>query len=164
MNPPQSTNSAPQDLQGTPVRRRWWPVIAVAAIVAAGASLISPTMRHQWALSIFRQRTNFTILYFNEPSALPTSSAGHEPISFSFTITNQEGRDVRYHYLVRASDGFTASHVLARGSKLVRADRRWRVPLTVVPKCLLSPCFIKVSLPQQHEAIDFRVVLKPKGA
>lgn len=126
--------------------------------------MISPTIRHQWALSIFRQRTSFTILYFNKPSVLPTSSAGHAPISFSFSIANREGRDVRYRYVVRASDGITGSHLLATDSRLVLAGRGWKVPLTVVPRCLLSPCFIEVSLPTQHEAIDFRVVLKPKGA
>jgi hypothetical protein len=164
MNSPPSTGLVAQDSYGMPVRRRWWPVISVVAVIAIGTSLISPTIRHQWALSLFRQRTNFTILYFNEPATLPTSSAGHAPITFSFSIKNQEGRDVRYRYVVHASDGLTASHLLATGSKLVLAGRPWTVPLTVVPRCLLSPCYIKVSLPAQHEAIDFRVVLKPKGA
>lgn len=164
MNSPPPNDLVADDRRNRQTRRRWWPIVCGMAVVAIGVSLISPTIRHQWALSVFRQRTNFTILYFNEPSELPTSSAGHAPISFSFTITNQEARTVRYRYVVRASDGFTGSHLLATDTKLVYADRRWAVPVTVVPRCLLSPCFIKVSLPRQHEAIDFRVVLKPKGA
>src|SRR6185437_7836862 len=116
-SPPPSANLVGQDRPATPVRRRWWPVILVVAVLAVGGSMISPTIRHQWALSLFRQRTDFTILYFNDPSVLPRSSAGHAPISFSFSITNQEGRDVRYRYVVRASDGITESHLLATGSK-----------------------------------------------
>jgi hypothetical protein len=161
MNSPPSTNLVAPDRHGALVRRRWWPVVSLVAIAA---SLISPTIRHQWALSIFRQRTEYTILYFNKPTTLPTSSAGHAPISFSFSITNQEARYVRYRYVVRASDGITGSHVLATGSRVLRAAHRWNVPLTVVPKCLLSPCYITVSLPSTHESIDFRVVLQPKGA
>jgi hypothetical protein len=137
-------------------RRRWWLVLTGLAVLAVGASLLLPAGRHQWALSLFRQPTRYTVLSFNHAPALPTTAAVNGPVAFSFTVGNHEGRAVDYRYVLTASGG-RSSRTLGGSAKIVAAGATWTVSAVVHPACGTSRCRIEVSLPGHPETIDFLV-------
>jgi hypothetical protein len=138
---------------------RWWPTLIPLAVLAIGASLLLPAGRHQWALSLFRQPTRYTVLSFNRAWALPATAAIHQPIKVSFTIVNREGHVVDYRYVLRASGG-GSSHILRESMRTVAAGGAWTVSTVVRPTCDTSPCRVEVSLPGYLETIDFLVTLR----
>jgi len=149
---------APQhgvDSQRARIRRFWIVLIAFVVIGIAG-STISPTIRHQWALSLIRQPTRYTLLYFDHPASLPNEVTEGQSISFSFTIGNEQGRSVIYRYdigVTPANDPQSQLHsmtVLANGA--MRS-----IPVKLRPLCMSTPCQIRVSLPAHHQSIHFIV-------
>lgn len=147
-----------------PGRRRRWPIVALIVAMVVGISLLFPAGRHQWAISLFRQPTHYTALFFNKVSALPTTTARNETMTVSFTIGNHEGQAVHYRYVLTDSYG-KQSQTLGQSTKTVASGATWTVWRVVRPKCAVSPCRIEVSLPGHPETIDFRVVLvvRPGG-
>ena len=81
----------------------------------------------------------------------------------SFAITNDEGKQISYHYVVASGSG-TKLASLSSATKVVAAGASWDVDITVVPKCAESACRIHVSLPQQGESIDFMFTYSDKGS
>lgn len=145
-----------------PIRWRWWPTVTAAAMLAVGVSLLSPTGRHQWALSLIRQPAPYTVLSFNQAWALPTTAVIHQPIKVSFTVGNHEGRTVDYRYVLRASSS-KSSRALKESARMVAADATWTVSVTIRLAHTASPCRIEVLLPGHPETIDFLVTLKTPG-
>jgi D-inositol-3-phosphate glycosyltransferase len=148
---------------GRPGRARWgWRVLAGAAALAAVISLLVPTWRHQWALSVLRQPTRYTALFFDRGTVLPARVAAGQPVHVGFTVSNREGRAIRYRYMISTypvgSDG-GHRRLLAESVKLVPAGSSWSVFAAVRPHCGRAPCRIQVSLPGHPETID--LVLTP---
>jgi hypothetical protein len=138
--------------------------VTALALLAIGASLLSPSGRHQWALSLFRQPTPYTVLSFNQAAALPTTTAVNDPIRFSFTVGNHEGHAADYRYVLSASSGSASSgrtRILGSSARMVAAGATWTVSTAVRPTCAISPCRIEISLPGYPETIDFLVTLSP---
>ena len=143
-----------------PRTRRWWPFIVTLIALAVIISLLTPSGRHEWAVSLFRQPTRYTALSFNKAAALPRTAAVNQPIPVSFTISNQEGRTEHYRYVLSDSAaGY--SHILGGSSKVVPPGATWRVSTVVRPTCTQSPCQVEVALPGYPETIDFIVMLTP---
>jgi hypothetical protein len=136
---------------------RWgfwfWGTGFVAAVVIV-ASLLSPWVRHEWALSLGRQNTAYTQLGFSRAAALPVTAVRGKAIPISFAITNDEGKQVSYQYVVASGSG-TKLEPLSSATRVVAMGASWDVDITVVPKCADSACRIQVSLPGQGESIDF---------
>ena len=85
--------------------RRPWRVVAVVAVIAAGAAaavLQSPSGRRQIAKSVTRQPTPFTELYFTDHNKIPKVLSVSKPNTVGFTIANHEGKTVDYVYVVTA--------------------------------------------------------------
>jgi hypothetical protein len=142
--------------------RRWWPVVAAVAVLAAGLSLLSPSARHQWALSVFRQPDRYTALSFSNPAKLPAAAFWNQPIRIAFSVSNQEGRLTTYRYVMSESaDGRTST--LGGSSRTIAAGTRWNISTIVRPTCTTSPCQVRISLPGHPETIDFNVNLQPGG-
>ena len=142
-----------------PGRARWcWRVLAGAAGLASAISLLVPAGRHQWALSLLRQPTPYTVLFFNRAAVLQARVTPGQPVHFAFTVGNREGRALRYRYVISTyplgSNGGRPV-LLAESAKLVPAGSNWSVSVTVRPHCGSSPCRIQVSLPGHPETIDF---------
>jgi hypothetical protein len=151
--------SSPDQEPGT---WRWWVIVTLLAALAAAASLLFPAARHQWALSLFRRPTDYTVLSFNQPQALPATAFINQPIRISFTIGNHEGHVVAYHYIISASNG-GIHHVLGQAKRTIGVGARWTVTRVVRPSCNRSPCRIEVALPGHPEEIDFLVTMVAKG-
>lgn len=152
--PPGRTGQAQE-----PPTRRWWPVLLPLALVVIGISVYLPSGRHQWALSLIRQPTPYTILAFNHATVLPVQSVINQPITVSFAIGNREGHAVNYRYVLTQSPSRTVS-VLGQSGKTVAPGSTWNVTTTIRPSCRASPCRIQVSLPGHPEKIDFLVSLR----
>jgi hypothetical protein len=134
--------------------RRWWPVLTPLAGLAVAVSLLSPSMRHQWVLSLFRQPTRYTVLSFKNPSTLPTTTFKNRPLTFTFYVGNREGRPAHYRYVLSVTR-HGSSYILGESMKTVAAGATWAVSATVRPECDGSPCRIEISLPGHSERIDF---------
>jgi hypothetical protein len=145
-----------------PRERRWWPVVAPLALIAIAASLILPAGRHQWALSLFRQPTHYTSLSFDKAWALPSSAAVGAPLTFSFNVSNHEGRAVTYSYRISEAPG--KDQTVGRSTKTVPAGATWTISTSVRAQCTGSPCRVQISLPGHPEVIDFLVTLTTKRA
>jgi hypothetical protein len=140
-------------------RRRWWPVLLPICLLAVAVTLLSPAGRHQWALSLIRQRTNYTALSFNNIAALPSSAVAGQPMTVSFTVQNHEGQAVEYQYLL-TQDAGGKSQLLKKSTKSIAAGASWSVTARVRPSCASSPCRIQVSLPGHPETVDFLFTMK----
>jgi hypothetical protein len=145
-----------------PGARRWWPILAPLAVLAIGASLLSPTGRHQWALSLVRQPARYTVLSFNHAANLPATAVIGRPIRVSFTVGNHEGHREDYRYVLRSAGG-GRSRILGGSARSVTAGMTWTVSTVVRPVCGTARCRIEVSLPGHRETIDFLVALKAPG-
>ncbi len=133
---------------------RWWPVVTTVLVLAVGISLLVPSTRHQWALSLVRQPTPYTALSFDQPAALPTHVVEDRPISVSFTIGNQEGRSLVYRYVVQASSTDGAAGETSGRAAVPNGGSR-SISAVVRPACSTSPCQVQVSLPGYPVTIDF---------
>jgi hypothetical protein len=105
-------------------------------------------------MSLGRQPTPYTQLGFTNASSLPTTGVAGKGIPVSFTITNDEGRQVSYRYVVASGSG-TKLTALSSGTTALAAGASWNVGIVVVPKCAAASCRVQVSLPEQNESIDF---------
>lgn len=138
-------------------RPRWdfWLLgTGLLAIAFAAASYLSPWARHQWALSVERQPAHYTQLGFTNAAALPTTGIRGAGIPVTFIITNNEGRQISYRYVVASGSGTTLT-ALSSETKVLVAGDSWAVGIVVVPKCAAASCRVQVSLPEQKESIDF---------
>lgn len=140
-------------------RSPWFLMLLTVAVIGAGASLLSPYARHQWALSLFRQPTRYTALSFNQAWTLPTKVAVNDPVPISFTIENQEGRALNYRYVLREAGPASPASVMKSATKRVADGAAWTVSLVVHAGCSVSPCRIEVTLPGHPEMIYFLVSL-----
>jgi hypothetical protein len=165
--PDPPTQAEPADEGGNPLspttksrlRAAGWGV-AAAVVLLVVLSLITPGGRHQWALSFVRQPTPTTTLAFTHPADLPSAASSGSPVSVAFTVSNQEGRDLDYRYVVTSRSSAQSPAVLAHGVVPVRDGGRRSVSLHVVPRCTTSPCTVKVTLPGPGEAIDMQLDLQ----
>ncbi len=132
----------------------WLLGTGLLAIAIAVTSFMSPWVRHQWTLSVQRQPTPYTQLGFTNAAGLPTTGVRGEGIPVSFTITNDEGRQISYRYVVASGSGTTLT-ALNSGTIPLAPKASWNVGIFVVPKCAAASCRIQVSLPDQDESIDF---------
>jgi hypothetical protein len=145
--------------KGESTGHRWWPWVAGIVAIGVGVSLLFPTARHQWALSVVRQPTPYTTLSFVHAVALPTAVPTEGEVSFSFTIANNEGRDMTYHYVVSSADRTAnqATAILQRGTLHLPTGHKGTASAEVRPVCSTATCRVVVSLEGQSESIDFLV-------
>jgi hypothetical protein len=130
----------------------------LAAIILV-TSTLSPWVRHEWSLSLSRQNEPYTQLAFNQAEALPVTVVRGRGVRISFTITNDEGKPMFYHYVVESGSG-NKLYELSSSSGTVAAGATWNVDSTVTPNCEMASCRLQVSLPLQGERIDFNFVDK----
>lgn len=80
------------------------------AVIVLGLALLSPTVRHELAISFTRQPDSYTELYFTGPAPVSTAQvADRQQITVSFAVTNHEGRPSQYAYLIRLLGPSTTS-------------------------------------------------------
>ena len=132
----------------------WLLGTGLLAIALAAASFLSPWVRHEWSLSVQRQPILSTQLAFTNAASQPATGVPGKGVPVSFTITNDEGRQVSYRYVVASGSG-TKLTAISSGTTVVAAGQSSGVDLVVVPKCAAASCRVQISLPEQNESIYF---------
>jgi hypothetical protein len=151
--------SQPQRSDSEPPRAqvRWRLGIGIALVIViilcAGAAL-SKQFRHQIEISVVRQGTPYSQLYFASPTKLPTQLKVNKSNIFDFTIENDEGRAYRYTYTVTLED--SRSHVVLSKEtvEISNGDGATR-RIAVTPKDRKSRYLITVSLEGMNQSIHF---------
>jgi hypothetical protein len=149
------TGRTPGTPQSARPRWSWWlgGAGSVAAVLIASA-VLSPGVRHQWALSLGRQAKAYTQLSFDDASAIPSTVDRGKSIPIAFTITNGEGKLTSYQYVVASGSG-DKLHTLTKSTMTVAAGGSGDVRVNVQPQCTSTPCRVQISLPGQKESIHF---------
>jgi hypothetical protein len=141
----------------------WLAVTSLVTVATAVATLLSPWVRHEWVLSLFRQNTPYTQLGFNDATKLPVTAVRGKGVPVSFFVTNDEGKPTAYQYVVASGSG-PKLESLSSATKTVAAGATWDVHVTVVPKCAETTCRIEVSLPREGESIDLLLTYGSKDS
>jgi hypothetical protein len=128
-------------------------LVTILILVAAAAAL-SKQFRHQLALSIVRQPTPYTQLYFPHPGTLPGKLKVDRKNTFQFAIVNDENRAVRYTYIVVLLHGSKSRHV-STATVTVSNGKTVTPSVTVVPKERTSRYQISVTLEGMNQSIHF---------
>ena len=127
-------------------------VIAILILIVAVAAL-SKQFRHQLALSLVRQPTPYTQLYFPHLGALPDKLKVNQKNTFEFTIVNNEGRTFRYTYIVASDD--SKSHLRSTGVVTINNGHSVTRSVAVIPKDHKSRYQIGVTLKGINQSIHF---------
>jgi hypothetical protein len=157
---PQILDDKPGHLSGRTTRtiavpRRYAIFSLVGTFIMIGLALgFSKPLQHQFALSIVRQPTLYTQLYFTDPGKLSDRLRTDQKNIFYFSLVNNENRAFRYVYVVTLDD--SASHLvvsretvtIGRGSTLTRR-------VTVVPRQPKSKYLITITLEGLNQSIHF---------
>jgi hypothetical protein len=127
------------------VRRPFIVMLSSAGLLAALYVASPQQFAHQIEISVIRQPTPNTQLFFSDPGAIPSRLRRDLPNRFAFTITNDEGRASLYHFAVLMNTAGSSTTVVANGSlrladqgtatrtiALVPKKRRHRYLITVV--------------------------------
>jgi hypothetical protein len=137
-------------------RRRRWPLLLAVLAVLMGLTLVSPSGRHQWAVSLIRQPTPYTTLSFQDAAGLPHNVESGAPVHLTFTVANHEGRLTDYPVVLSSAnaDGAGAATALLRTTVTIPSGGQRTMSVSVRPACKTSACELQVSLPGQAETID----------
>jgi hypothetical protein len=128
--------------------------LAVALVILGFAIVYPSQFKHQIEISIVRQPTPYTQLYFTRPATLSGKLNFNQKNSFNFTIENDEGRAYRYTYIVTVDD--TKSHLtISQESVTVGNGGRATRIVTLVPKDRKSKYLITVTLVGMNQSIHF---------
>lgn len=128
-------------------------VVGILVIIGVVAAL-SKQFRHQLNLSIVRQSTPYTQLYFAHPATLSGVLKADEKNTFDFIIENDENRPYRYMYTVTLDD--SRSHLVVSTEKVTIDNGKSVTRLvTVVPKDRKSKYLISITLEGMDQSIHF---------
>ena len=127
-------------------------LVAILTLIAAAAA-VSKQFRHQLALSIVRQPTPYTQLYFPHPGTLPGKLKVDRKNTFQFAIVNDENLAVRYTYIVLFDD--SKSRRVSTATVTVSNGQTVTPSVTVIPRERKSRYQISVTLKGMNQSIHF---------
>jgi len=126
-------------------------LIGIAGVLAI---CFPAQVKHQLEISVFRQPTPYTQLFFSNPTALPKKlEVGHQN-KFSFTVVNDQGNSKAYRYTVTVTGGKlqkaagAGTFTLGDGQSITRT-------VGVVPTSRGAQYLIKVALSGTADVIQF---------
>ena len=141
------------------VSRKYRVALVAIAVVLALVGLTafawrSPAVRRQISLSVTRQPTPFTELYFTDHTNLPAILSTSDSNQFAFTIGNHEGKALSYPYVVTAQSSHGTT-TLATGTVDVDAGRSVPVPVSFLAPEATTQYVITVQLSGRPQLIHF---------
>lgn len=136
---------------------RWWIGIGLGVaiiVIPCFTAAFSRSFRHQIYISIVRQGTPYTQLYFASPVKLPTQLKVGKKNIFDFTIRNNENRTYRYTYTITLEDSRSRT-VVSSDTVTVSDDDNATREVAVTPKDRNSKYLITVALDGMNQSIHF---------
>jgi hypothetical protein len=130
-------------------------MLSSAGLLAALFVASPRQFAHQIEISVIRQPTPYTQLFFSDPGAIPSRLRLDRPDRFTFTIVNDEGQSSLYHFVVMMNTTGLSTTVVANGS--LRLDDRGTGTRTFafVPKKRRHRYLITVVLEGSSQSIHF---------
>lgn len=151
------TNPAGNESRRWDRRRRAGITVGLAVLLlllVAIAAAFPRQLKHQWELSVVRQPTPYTQLYFTAPASIPSVLAAGQQNTFDFTIENDEGRAYRYTYVVTLQDS-RARQQVSKETVMVNSGERVTRAVTVDPTDKESRYLVSVTIPTLNQSIQF---------
>lgn len=148
-------------LPSKPKRPAWR---LAAAIVLTAIGIISifaicfPTQfKQQLEVSVFRQPTPYTQLFFGDPTGLPSKLEVGHVNKFTFTVINDQGRSATYHYTVTIATvtGAKLQKTAGEGSFTLGDSQSITQTVGVVPTAPGEQYLVKVTLIGTPDFIQF---------
>jgi hypothetical protein len=156
--PAPQRNRAPAPPPSPPKKPAWQfalaAVLALIGIVGLLAVCFPTQFKHQLDISVFRQSTPYTQLFFSDPTTLPKKLEVGHPNKFSFTVINDQGHSATYHYTVTIT-GAKLQKVTSAGSFTLGDSQSITRTVTVVPTAKKTQYLIKVTLSGTVDFIQF---------
>jgi hypothetical protein len=148
------------DLPESPPRRRltWkvaWAGAAIFIALAGILAIVFPTQfKHQFAISVTRQPTPYTQLFFANSTTLPRELSLNRPNDVKFTVVNNEGRAATYHYTVTMAVGNQAK-IAGQGSFALGDNQSITQTAVIKPSSRRSQYLVKITLDGTGSFIQF---------
>jgi hypothetical protein len=130
-------------------------IVLVGLLLIVGVVSSGPVADAARDAGLLPKQAEFTELYFENHTSLPTVVKAGDRIDFSFTIGNREGSETKYQWAVTTVGGDTPTSNVAAGETLVEDDR-----LVTIPVSFESPDDVDqvvVTLPALGQSIHFSV-------
>lgn len=137
--------------------RRRLVIVAIFCCVALISGLITAYPKqfiHQAEISLVRQPTPYTQLFFSNPGSLPGHLLIRRPNRFAFKVTNNQGQREIYRYAIIMSTAKTVI-VANRGTLTIGNDESSSRTATVVPKSRRSRYLITIVIDPGGQSIHF---------
>lgn len=137
------------------IRRPFVVMLSSAGLLAALFVASPRQFVHQIEISVIRQPTPYTQLFFSDPSAIPGRLKLDLPNRFTFTIVNDEGQFSLYHFTVTVDTIGLSTTVVARGSLRLDDQGIGTRTVALVPKNQRHRYLITVVLGGSGQSIHF---------
>jgi len=137
------------------IRRPFVVTLSSAGLLAALFAASPQQFAHQVEISVIRQPTPYTQLFFSDPRAIPSRLRLDLPNRFTFTIVNDEGRSSFYHFAVVMDTIGLSTAVVANGSLRLDDKGTGTRTITLVPKNRRHRYLITVVLDGSGQSIHF---------
>ena len=145
---------APQPQNKPPWRFAVAAVLALVGIIGIFAIGFPTQFKHQLEISVFRQPTPYTQLFFSDPRVLPKKLEVGHVNKFSFTVANDQGHSATYRYTVTISGG-KLQKVAGGGSFTIGDGQSITRTVEVVPASRKTQYLIKIALNGTVDFIQF---------
>jgi hypothetical protein len=145
---------APQPSNKPPWRFAIAAVLALVGVIGIFAICFPAQFKHQLEISVLRQPTPYTQLFFGDPTALPKKLEVNRVNKFSFTVVNNQGHSATYHYTVTIG-GAKPPKVADEGSFAIGDGQSVTRTVGVVPASGKTQYLIKVTLSGTVDFIQF---------
>jgi hypothetical protein len=155
-SPPQFKNRSPSlPLRKPQIARRIAIAVLIFAGLLTGLLIVFPRQFiHQVQISLIRQPTPYTQLFFSDPTALPTQLHVNRRDKFAFTIVNDEGRSQFYQYIVTMTPA-RSYVVVVKGTMALPNGGTGIRAVNVQPKFRQSRYLINVVIAGTGQSIHF---------
>jgi hypothetical protein len=109
-----------------------------------------------YAWNIIPKPETFTELYFENHEKLPFEILPNQNYSFSFTIHNQENKNMIYPYAAYIA-GPSKKIILQKGNIYLTTNQKKTITVNFSTSSELSKAKIIVNLPKKNQDIDFLI-------
>lgn len=139
-----------------PTTRRWligagFVLLLAAALAAGNPAFVRDRLV---AAKLWPQPEAFTELYFTQQLLLPKTAA-NGPVSFSFTVHNEQNGATTYPYLIVLAKPNGQAETLQTGSLTLQKGEARNVVVTAALPAGTTTAEIAVVLPNRQESIHF---------
>lgn len=129
--------------------------IALLLMLFIAAFYLYEPLKAQVLIAFKPAKKGVTELYSAAPVVVQASDPLHTTVSFSFTISNKEGMERNYDYVVYLQNASGAPVDLGSGKVALKDGASITVPEIVQSLPVQNDSVLVVELPQLHQEIHF---------